>query len=201
MACGDGGIGPTVLVVGDSLSAGYGIDLEEGWVALLESKLAAHYADARVINASISGDTTSGGRTRLKKALATHRPSLVIIELGGNDGLRGLSLRAMRRNLTDMVESSRAAGAEVALLGIRIPPNYGTRYADSFHTIYTDLASRYEAPMVDFFLEGVALNDDLMQADGIHPNAQAQPRLLDNAWPAVVAGLDAWCARAPAPTP
>ena len=193
MACVSPDAAPAVLVVGDSLSAAYGLDTSEGWVALLENKLRDEGYGYRVVNASISGDTTSGGRSRLKKALALHKPALVVIELGGNDGLRGLPLRAMRRNLDSMIAASRTAGAQVVLLGMRIPPNYGERYANSFHATFGELADEHDLPHVGFFLDGVALEESLMQADGIHPNAKAQPRLLDNAWSAITEGLTAWC--------
>lgn len=179
---------PVILVVGDSLSAGYGIELDEGWVALLQERVGGE-DPYRVVNASISGDTTAGGVARLGKALARHRPRLVVIELGGNDGLRGLPLKVVERNFEAMIQNSRAAGAEVALLGMRIPANYGRRYAEKFHDLYLALAERHDLPVVDFFLDGVALDAGMMQADGIHPNAAAQPRLLDNAWPAIEAGL------------
>lgn len=180
---------PAVLVLGDSLSAGYGIALEESWVSLLASRLAREGYEHRVVNASVSGDTTSGGLARLGAALARHRPELVIIELGGNDGLRGIPLGVVRSNFESMIEDSLAAGAEVVLLGMRIPTNYGPRYAESFHGLYRELAERYELEWVEFFLDGVALEEDLMLPDGIHPNAAAQPLLLDNAWPAVAAVL------------
>ncbi|MFK7889006.1 MAG: arylesterase [Gammaproteobacteria bacterium] len=183
-----------VLIVGDSLSAGYGIDRSEAWATHLQERFEKKAAPYRVVNASISGDTTSGGLARLKKALPKHRPALVVIELGGNDGLRGLPIRVMRKNLTGMIEASRAAGAQVALLGMRIPSNYGARYTDAFYKVYGDLARDYELPLVEFFLEGVALDPDLMQSDGIHPNASAQMRLLDNAWPAIAQGLVSHCA-------
>ncbi|MEJ2604376.1 MAG: arylesterase [Gammaproteobacteria bacterium] len=180
---------PTVLVLGDSLSAGYGIALEESWVSLLASRLDREGYEHRVVNASVSGDTTSGGLTRLGPALARHRPELVIIELGGNDGLRGLPLGVVKENFRSMIEQSRAAGAEVVLLGMRIPTNYGPRYTESFQALYREMAERYELEWVEFFLDGVALDEDLMLPDGIHPNAAAQPVLLDNAWPAVEAAL------------
>src|SRR6056297_1448951 len=180
---------PTVLVLGDSLSAGYGLAVEEIWVSLLASRLAQEGYGHRVVNASVSGDTTSGGLARLGGALTRHEPELVIIELGGNDGLRGLPLDVVRSNFEAMIEQSRQAGAEVVLLGMRIPVNYGPRYAESFHALYGELAETYDLEWVEFFLDGVALDDGLMQADGIHPNAEAQPLMLDNAWPAVAAAL------------
>lgn len=185
---------PVVLIVGDSLSAGYGIDVSEAWATRLQERFEREDAPYRVINASISGDTTSGGLARLKKALPKHSPALVVIELGGNDGLRGLPLRIMRKNLAGMIEASLEAGAQVALLGMRIPSNYGARYTDAFHNVYAELSREYELPLVEFFLDGVALDPTLMQADGIHPNANAQTQLLDNAWPAIVDGLEAHCA-------
>jgi acyl-CoA thioesterase-1 len=180
---------PTLLVLGDSLSAGYGLAVEETWVSLLASRLAQEGYGHRVVNASVSGDTTSGGLARLGRALERHEPELVIIELGGNDGLRGLPLDVVRSNFEAMIEQSREAGAEVVLLGMRIPINYGPRYAESFHALYGELAQTYDLEWVEFFLDGVALDDGLMQADGIHPNAAAQPLMLDNAWPAVAAAL------------
>jgi acyl-CoA thioesterase I len=174
---------PVVLVVGDSLSAGYGVAVDSTWVALLQKRLAAQGYGYRVVNASISGDTTGGARTRLPRALELHKPAVVILELGGNDGLRGLPLRQVRENFEFLIERSQAAGAKVVLVGMRMPPNYGAAYADGFHALYGELAKRYGTPLLGFFLEGVALDEKLMQADGIHPTAAAQPRLLDNLWP------------------
>ena len=174
---------PVVLVVGDSLSAGYGVAVDSTWVALLQKRLAAQGYGYRVVNASISGDTTGGARARLPRALELHKPAVVILELGGNDGLRGLPLRQVRENFEFLIERSQAAGAKVVLVGMRMPPNYGAAYADGFHALYGELAKRYGTPLLGFFLEGVALDAKLMQADGIHPTAAAQPRLLDNLWP------------------
>ncbi len=185
----DSGEMPVILVVGDSLSAAYGIGMEQGWVALLQRRLTAEGAGYRVINASISGDTTSGGLSRLQAALPKHEPALVVIELGANDGLRGIPLQVVERNLDEMIRISQAQGARVVLLGMRIPTNYGPRYAEQFHSIYQSLARRHELPFVEFFLDGVALDPGLMLPDGIHPNAAAQPRLLDNAWPAIAVAL------------
>ena len=176
---------PVVLVVGDSLSAGYGVAVDSTWVALLQKRLAAQGYGYRVVNASISGDTTGGARTRLPRALELHKPAVVILELGGNDGLRGLPLRQVRENFEFLIERSQAAGAKVVLVGMRMPPNYGAAYADGFHALYGELAKRYGTPLLGFFLDGVALDEKLMQADGIHPTAAAQPRLLDNLWPAL----------------
>lgn len=175
----------TILVLGDSLSAGYGVKVDATWVALLERRLASQGYGYRVVNASISGETTGGARGRLQRALELHKPAVVVLELGGNDGLRGLPIKQVRGNFEYMIEASRAAKAEVVLVGMRMPPNYGAEYADSFHGLYGELAKKYDLPLVEFFLEGVALDDSLMQADGIHPNATAQPKLLDNLWPAL----------------
>jgi acyl-CoA thioesterase-1 len=170
----------TILVFGDSLSAAYGLRAGEGWVTLLEKRLAGK--GYRVVNASVSGETTSGGRARLPRALEQHRPQIVILELGGNDGLRGLPVATAEANLADMIQRVRAAGARLLLLGIRIPPNYGAAYTKQLDAMYVQLAERNKVPFVPFFLEGVALDAGLMQADGVHPNAAGQPRLLDNVW-------------------
>jgi len=180
---------PTLLVLGDSLSAGYGINVDQSWVALLQARLETNGYEHRVVNASISGETTEGGAERIGDALDRFGPSVVVIELGGNDGLRGLPPARMRANLEKMITESQAAGADVVLLGIRIPPNYGQRYTRAFEGVFKDLAEQYELPWIDFFMDGVALNDDLMQADGIHPSAEAQPLLLDNAWPVIEVAL------------
>jgi acyl-CoA thioesterase-1 len=170
----------TILVFGDSLSAAYGLRAGEGWVALLEKRLAGK--GYRVVNASVSGETTSGGRARLPRALEQHRPQIVVLELGGNDGLRGLPVTTAEANLADMIQKVRASGARLLLLGIRIPPNYGATYTRQLDAMYVQLAERNKVPFVPFFLEGVALDSRLMQADGVHPNAAGQPRLLDNVW-------------------
>jgi acyl-CoA thioesterase-1 len=182
----------TVLVVGDSLSAEYGLPRGRGWVALLEQRLAREKIAARVVNASISGDTTSGGRSRLPALLAEHRPTHVVIELGGNDALRGLPLAMTRDNLVAMVRAARAAGARVLLVGMQVPPNYGRRYADEFAALFGDVAKAEGAALVPFLLAGVADGPDptaLFQPDRIHPNADAQPIMLDNVWPALRALL------------
>ena len=181
---------PVVLVVGDSLSAGYGVAVDSTWVALLQKRLAAQGYGYRVVNASISGDTTGGARARLPRALELHKPAVVILELGGNDGLRGLPLRQVRENFEFLIERCQAAGAKVVLVGMRMPPNYGAAYADGFHALYGELAKRYGTPLLGFFLEGVALDEKLMQPDGIHPTAAAQPRLLDNLWPVLSQALE-----------
>lgn len=174
---------PTILIFGDSLSAGHGIELSQGWVKLLAQRLAQHGYRHRVINASISGDTSRGGLVRLPAALERYHPDIVILELGGNDGLRGLSLRTLETNLTTMIELAQQAGAQVLLAEMRIPPNYGPRYTQKFQAIYRNLAERYDVSLVPFLLQGVADNPALMQSDGIHPRAEAQARILDNIWP------------------
>lgn len=169
-----------LLVMGDSLSAAYGIEREAGWVNLLDKRLDDNI---QVINASISGETTSGGAARLPELLRQHAPDIVLLELGGNDGLRGLPPAQMRANLASMIEASQQAGAQVLLLGIEVPPNYGQAYSDAFRRVYRSLADEYDVPLVPFLLEGIALDDSLMQDDGIHPTAAAQPTILDNVWP------------------
>ncbi len=176
---------PVLLVVGDSLSAGYGVPIDATWVTLLQRRLASQGYGYRVVNASVSGETTGGARARLPRALELHKPAVVILELGGNDGLRGLPLRQVRDNFEFMIGESLAAGAKVVLVGMRMPPNYGPVYADQFHGLYRGLADKHDLPLVDFFLEGVALDANLMQSDGIHPTSAAQPRLLNNLWPAL----------------
>ena len=173
----------TLLVLGDSLSAGYGFPLERGWVNLLRQRLEAEHPGAyRVVNASASGDTTGGGLARLEPLLAEHRPHIVFIELGGNDGMRGLPLEAIRANLLTMTEAAQAAGATPVLLGMRIHPNYGPRYTEAFHAAYAEVAEATGAALVPFLLEGVATDPTLMQRDGTHPNAEAQGKLLENVW-------------------
>jgi len=174
---------PTILVLGDSVSAGYGLASNEGWVALLQSRLKAQGYGYRVVNASVSGETTTGGLARLPRALSVHRPQIVIVELGGNDGLRALPLETSRRNLERIIETSQTSGARVLLLGMKIPPNYGPRYSQGFEQLFRDLARRYRLPFEPFFLEKIALAPGMMQADGLHPTAQAQPVMLDTVWP------------------
>jgi acyl-CoA thioesterase-1 len=181
---------PSVLVLGDSLSAGYNIDLDQGWVHLLQQKLRDQGYGHSVVNASMSGETTGGGLNRLPRALEVHRPQVVVVELGGNDGLRALPLAVVRGNLEGIIDLSTQAGARVVLVGIRIPPNYGQEYSEGFYRIYGELARQKRAFLVPFALDGIALEDGLMQADGIHPTGQAQQRLLDNIWPAIKAALD-----------
>ena len=174
---------PVILVVGDNLSSGYGVKVDATWVALLEKKLAGQGYVYQVVNASVSGETTGGGRARLARALQLHRPAIVLLELGGNDGLRGLPVRQMRDNLEAMIAQVRAANARPVLLGMRMPPNYGPTYTEGFHAAFGELAKKHSLPLVPFFLEGVAFNTKLMQPDGLHPNTEAQPILLDNVWP------------------
>lgn len=176
---------PAILVMGDSLSAAFGIPLERGWVRLLAQRLEAEGVPARVVNASISGETTQGGVTRLPAELARSKPAIVILELGANDGLRGQSLDAMRDNLRRMIRLSRDAGARVLVLGMRIPPNYGPQYGERFHHTFDDVAREANVPVVRFFLDKVALRPELIQGDGLHPTAEAQPLLLDTVWPAL----------------
>jgi acyl-CoA thioesterase-1 len=171
----------SILVVGDSLSAEYGLARGAGWVALLEQKLQAQKIDAHIVNASISGETTSGGRTRLPALLAKHHPDIVIIELGANDGLRGLPVAAAQANLRAMIDASRGAGAQVLLVGMRMPPNYGRDYSDKFFAMFGTLSKEAELPLAPFMLDGVA--DKLFQADRLHPLATAHPIILGNIWP------------------
>jgi acyl-CoA thioesterase I len=176
----------TILVVGDSLSAEYGLKRGTGWVPLLEKQLAGEKKRARVVNASISGDTTSGGRSRLPALLAQHKPDTVVIELGGNDALRGLPLDMTEKNLTAMTQAAKKAGAKVLLLGMQVPPNYGGNYGATFSGLFTKVAKTEKVALVPFFLKGVADVEDVasqFQADRIHPNEQAQPKMLANVWP------------------
>jgi len=172
-----------ILIIGDSLSAGYGVDEQQSWVALLQNQLAAEGYGYRVINASISGDTTGGGLRRLPRALEQHQPAIVLIELGGNDGLRGTPVSVIRSNLAAMIEMSQEIGARVLLAGMYMPPNYGTAYTDDFANLYRELSDNYGTALITFFMHNVALEPALMQADGIHPNSDGQPVLLNNVWP------------------
>ena len=177
---------PVILVFGDSISAGYGLPrVEQGWAALLQAKLKQEGYGYEVVNASVSGETTAGGLARLPRALNLHHPQIVILELGGNDGLRALPVAQMRENLARMAELAATAGAKVLLLGMRIPPNYGPEYTAEFSRVYADLARDQKLPVVSFLLNGIAQKPDLMQADGIHPNQAGQPKLLDAVWPAL----------------
>lgn len=172
-----------ILVFGDSLSAGYGLRLDEAWPALLEQKLGAEKLRYAVANASISGETTAGGRSRIAAALARHNPAVVIIALGANDGLRGLPLSEMRANLAAMIAACRKANARVLLTGMRLPPNYGPDYTEKFHRAFADVASAGDAALVPFMLEGFAGRREMFQADGFHPAVAAQPLILANLWP------------------
>jgi acyl-CoA thioesterase I len=177
---------PVILVFGDSISAGYGLArVEQGWVALLQTRLKEQEYGYQVVNASVSGETTAGGLARLPRALTLHRPKIVVLELGGNDGLRALPIAQMRANLAHMVDLAAAAGAHVLLLGMRIPPNYGPDYTEQFRSCYSDVARDKKLPLVPFLLNDIALSPNLMQADGIHPNELGQPKLLANVWPAL----------------
>ncbi|GAA3581286.1 arylesterase [Marinobacter sp. CA1] len=174
----------TVLIMGDSLSAAYGVPTERAWVALLKSRLESEgLGDWQVVNASISGETTDGGARRLPDLLTQHQPDVVVIELGGNDGLRGFPPPVIKRNLESMIDNSLDAGADALLVGIQIPPNYGERYTRMFADIYPSLSEQHELPLVPFFLDGIYNQQGMMQGDGIHPTAEAQSRLLDNVWP------------------
>lgn len=172
----------SIVVLGDSISAGYGIEIQQGWVSLLAKKLQAEWPAYQIHNESISGDTSAGGLARLDQTLKRHKPKLLLLELGANDGLRGLSAQGMQDNLREIIVRSRKAGADVILLGMKIPPNYGKRYIDLFYNIYPALAEQLKVPLVPFILENVALNPELMQADGLHPNAQGQPLIAETVW-------------------
>lgn len=178
-----GAVAGTLLVLGDSISAAFGLDTRQGWVSLLEQRLAAEGFDYQVVNASVSGDTSAGGLARLPTLLTEHRPDLLIVELGGNDGLRGQPPVQLQQNLAAIIQSARESGARVLLLGMQLPPNYGARYNALFSQVYADVAGAAQVPLLGFFLDGVGGVPALMQGDGIHPNAAAQPRLLDNLWP------------------
>jgi acyl-CoA thioesterase-1 len=177
--------GRTLLVFGDSLSAAYGMQVDQGWVTLLQKRLESQGYGYRVVNASVSGETTSGGRGRLARALEQHKPALVILELGANDGLRGLPVKDVEANLAAMIAAIRTAKAKLLLVGIVLPPNYGQQYATSLAGMYPKLAAAHKAPLLPFLLDGVALESRLMQSDGLHPNALGQPRVLENIWSAL----------------
>lgn len=175
----------TLLVIGDSISAAFGLETRQGWVSLLAERLEERAPHWQVMNASVSGDTSAGGLSRLPALLERHAPQLVVIELGGNDGLRGQPPAQLQQNLAAMISQSRQAGAEVLLLGMKLPPNYGPRYTRAFEQVFVELAERKQVPLVPFFLEGVGGVEGMLQGDGIHPTAAAQPILLDNLWPAL----------------
>ena len=179
----------TLLVMGDSISAAYGMSLDKGWVALLAGRMESTYPDYQVVNSSISGETTDGALRRLDGLLQQHQPTVVLIELGGNDGLRGFPIQRFRDNLGELTRRSQAAGATVILAAIRIPPNYGSRYTNSFHDSYALVADDTDSILAPFILEGIATDPSLMQADGIHPTVEAQPRLLDNLYPYIEEAL------------
>ena len=182
----------TILIIGDSLSAEYGLARGKGWVALLEAKLKTERPDVRVINASISGDTTAGGRSRLPPLLEQYRPVEVVIELGGNDALRGLDLKASENNLEAMIEACRVVSARVVLVGMQVPPNYGPDYSAKFSAMFANVARKYKTGLVPFFLKGIAdapNADQLFQPDRIHPKEEAHPRMLSNAWPEIKKNL------------
>ncbi|WP_373994348.1 arylesterase [Duganella sp. OV458] len=181
----------TVLVLGDSLSAEYGLSRGTGWVALAEQKLKQNNIDAVVVNASVSGETTSGGRSRLPALLAKHKPDLVVIELGANDGLRGLPVAAAKANLQAMNEAAAKANARVMLIGMRMPPNYGRDYADKFFAMFGVLSKEIKAPLVPFMLDGVAEKPQLFQPDRLHPLAEAHPIILANIWPTLQKAIKA----------
>lgn len=173
---------PVLLILGDSLSAGYGMDRERSWVTLLDLRLKEYGYSYRILNSSISGDTSQGGLARLPRLIDRYEPEIVIIELGANDGLRGINPDITRKNLTNMIQQSQRIGARVLLAGIKLPPNYGTTYLEKFESMYADLANEFDTLLVPFFMEGVAMRPELLQTDNIHPNEEGQPVLLDNVW-------------------
>lgn len=182
MVCGAALAAPKILVYGDSLSAAYGIAQASGWVSLLEERIRREKLDYSVVNASISGETTSGGLSRMRQALDEHRPAIVILELGGNDGLRGLPVTEAKKNLAAMIRMAQKSRARVLLVGVRVPPNYGPDYTREFDGAFAELARRHRVTLVPFLLEGIAERREMFQADGIHPTEAAQPVLLDNVW-------------------
>ncbi|WP_331345598.1 arylesterase [Cellvibrio sp. UBA7661] len=173
-----------ILIMGDSLSAGYGIDIQQGWVNLLAAELEKSH-DIKMINASVSGETSSGGKARLPALLEEHKPDIVVLELGGNDGLRGQPLKLLENNLQSMIDTSKASGAIVILAGMQIPPNYGSRYSNQFKTLYVSLAEKNQTGLIPFLLEGIGGRTELMQRDGIHPTAEAQPLIVNNVLPEI----------------
>ena len=179
----------TILVMGDSLSAGYGIDIEKSWVSLLEKELTKQ-KDIQIINASVSGETSSGGNTRLPALLNEHHPDVVILELGGNDALRGQPLKLLEKNLQSMIDASKKFNAKILLAGMQIPPNYGARYSNQFKELYPKLATKNDIALVPFLLEDIGGNAELMQRDGIHPTAEAQPIIVNNVLPELLSVLE-----------
>jgi acyl-CoA thioesterase-1 len=173
----------TILIFGDSLSAAYGIPKEQGWVNLVAQRIKDNQLPYEVANASVSGETTAGGLSRLPAALKQFKPSIIVIELGANDGLRGLPLDAMKNNLEKMIQASKQINAQVVLLGMFIPPNYGPKYTHGFKAVYLELSEKYKTPFVPFFLDGVSGHTDLVIEDGLHPNVIAQRKILENVWP------------------
>jgi acyl-CoA thioesterase-1 len=180
----------TIVVYGDSISAAYGMDQDQGWVSLLAEQLSENHPTASVVNASVSGETTGGGRVRLEKTLEAHNPDILILELGGNDGLRGYPIDKIEANLDAMTRQAREAGAEVLLVGMVLPPNYGRRYTSAFEGVFATIAERYELPFVPFLLDGVATSTSLIQGDGIHPRPEAQQMILDDILPTLTTLLD-----------
>lgn len=172
----------TILIMGDSISAAYGMKLDQGWVTLLQQKLNEETPDVKLINASISGELTAGGLARIDQELTRHHPKVVIIELGGNDGLRGFSPKIIKNNLTEMIKQAETIGAKVILLGMRIPPNYGKQYTEMFAAVYRQLEKEHKVSLVPFLLDGIGTNSELMQYDGIHPNAKAQSLIMEMVW-------------------
>lgn len=189
-ASADGSESPTVLIFGDSLSAGFGIEIDQSWASLLQTRLRDQGYEHRVVNASISGETTEGGAARIEIALEDFSPALIILELGGNDGLRGIPTSRVKDNLEKIVTRAKASGAAVVMLGIRIPTNYGPRYSADFEAVFRQVSEELDVQWIEFFMEGIALNDELLQDDRIHPNAEAQAILLNNAWPIISATLE-----------
>ncbi|EPJ43700.1 MAG: lysophospholipase L1 and related esterase [Osedax symbiont Rs1] len=175
----------TLLVLGDSLSAAYNMQPQQGWVALMAERIALQHPAVKVVNASISGETTSGGLTRLPELLDRHQPDYIVLELAANDGLRGMPLQIIKKNLKQLIGLSKQVPAQVLILGVRLPTNYGPRYTEQFFRLFAELAQQQSISIVPFFMQGIALQSALMQADGLHPNARAQPFILENVWPAV----------------
>jgi acyl-CoA thioesterase-1 len=179
----------TILVFGDSLSAAYGMESSQGWVRLLVERLEAYELSYKVVNASVSGETTGGGTVRLPKTLLIHQPELIILELGGNDGLRGYPIDKIRNNLTVMTKAALDSGAKVLLVGMVLPPNYGHRYTQAFEQLFVDVAAKFDVPLLPYLLQGVTTNESLLQRDGIHPTPEAQILLLEDFWPQIEALL------------